>query len=90
SVDDTGESAAPSPAPAFYVAYMLLALGILAGLIYLIYGALQGEPVPPLESGRPLIALFLPALIARRRITFRSAMRYGRRGAGLRNTRRHP
>ncbi|MFW5995435.1 MAG: Hsp70 family protein [Spirochaetia bacterium] len=90
SAGDTGESAVVSPSFAFYIAYMLLALGILAGLIYLIYGALQGEPVPPLESGRPLIALFLPALIAHRRIASRSAMRCGRGGAGLRNTRRYP
>lgn len=38
------------PSPVFYVVYMVLALAILAGVVYLIFSAFQTEPIPPLES----------------------------------------
>ena len=56
--DEEGETAGEAdssvasagPSSIYFVAYMLLGLAILAGLVYLIYGAFQAEPVPPLES----------------------------------------
>lgn len=88
SIEDQDGPVAKKPSVAFYIAYMILALGILAGLIYLVYGAFQGEPVPPLESGRPLLASFLPVVLGRRRVLRRSAARCGTAIAGSRNAER--
>ncbi len=55
--EDATEDASPRrPSAAFFVVYMVLALGILAGVVYLIYSAFQAEPIPPLESARSVFA----------------------------------
>lgn len=67
---------------AFYIAYMLLALAILAGLVYLIYGAFQADPIPPLEA-----TFLVPALptrgLRRARKQLRRLERFGRRIGAL-------
>lgn len=51
-----GQPAQSRPSPVFFVVYMVLALGILAGVVYLVYSAFQTEPIPPLESARSVFA----------------------------------
>lgn len=57
---DSRVAPAAGPSSIYFVAYMLLGLAILAGLVYLIYGAFQAEPVPPLESAAGIRLASLP------------------------------
>lgn len=63
SVDETVRSPAPEQAVEessvprlLFVAYIILAIAILTGLIFIVYRLLEGDPVPPLEAAFPILS----------------------------------
>lgn len=72
---DVAESETGGSVPKLlFVAYIVLAIAILTGLIFIVYRLLEGDPVPPLEACIPLVspvglrgkAVFLRAFRRRR------------------------
>ncbi len=56
SGDSDGTGTEGSVPKLLFVAYIVLAIAILTGLIFIVYRLLEGDPVPPLEACLPLVS----------------------------------